>query len=242
MTRVKSRIIKVLFSLVLAIVFVCSAFSLNTWGASTTTPQFKFKAKIMGTSCEVYGIHPLKKENVQVALLAVADHKPSEWGSLSSTEMSSHIAYIDQFATGKNGSFCLKFKLMTDRISSTKGFKKIYIAMNATDCSISNYAECDVLAVGGDYTGVPNNSIRVGCDVFEMASPALTDDNVLDSIKNGGNELYFKMGNNWYDLLDDKCVNSNYLVSTNAVPDSKLKSLGWSKWYKSGTSEPIYFK
>lgn len=242
MVKIKSKVTKILFSLILAIIFVFSAFTMNTWGADTTTPQFKFKAKIMGTSCEVYGIHPLKKENMQVILLAVADHKPPEWGSLSNAELSSHIAYIDQFTTGKNGSFMLKFKLMTDRISSTKGFKKIYIAMNATDCSVSNYAECDVLAVGGGYADVANNSIRVGCDVYDSTSPALTEDNVLDSIKNGGNELYFKLNNKWYNLLDDKCTDSNYLVSANAVSDTELKSMGWSKWYKAGTSTPIYFK
>ena len=138
--------------------------------------------------------------------------------------------------------FMLRFQLLTDRISSSKGHKKIYIIMNSQGCSVSNYLEVDVLPVTGTVSSVKSNSIRVGMDVYDASSTKLTEDNLLDSMKRGGNELYFKLGSNWYNLLDDKCVNSDWLVSSNALTTSEVNNLMWGQWYQSGNASPVYFK
>lgn len=248
MSRVKTLLSKRAFKIaVCCLIAVIISLCTLGYGASSSTAstdqQFKFKAKITGTICEIWGTNPTREEGKWVTMFAVANHKPEEFGSLSSTEMSNNIAYIDQFETGKNGSFYMTFKLInTDRISYEKGKNKIYIIMNSEDCKVSNYLEVDVLPVSGTVSGVSSVSMRVGLDVYECASPLLTEDNVLDSLKRGGNEIWFKLGSSWYDMLSDKCTSSDYLVSKNAVPQSEINKRMWSRYYKNGQSKPSYFQ
>lgn len=236
---------KILICCLIAVIVSLCMLGFNAYSSSsnTTDPQFKFKAKITGSVCEIWGTSPIKEEGKQVTMLAVANHKPEEFNSLSNTELSNNIAYIDQFATGKNGSFCMTFKLINaDRISYEKGKTKIYIIMNSEECQVSNYLEVDVLPVNGSVSGISSVSMRVGLDVYELGSPLITEDNILDSIKRGGNEMWFKLGSNWYDLLDDKCTDSNYLQSKNAVSQSDINNRLWSRYYKNGETSPTYFQ
>lgn len=236
-TLLNKKPTKIILSLVLTLILILSNSVFIVSGSSTTEPQFKFKAKITGTVCEVWGTNPNRQEGDWVTMLATANKLPSA-GNLTDDD----IAYIDQFKTGTNGSFMLRFQLLTDRISSSKGHKKIYIIMNSEGCSVSNYLEVDVLPVTGTVSSVKSNSIRVGMDVYDASSTRLTEDNLLDSMKRGGNELYFKLGSYWYDLLDDKCVNSDWLVSSNALTTTEVNNLLWGQWYQSGSASPVYFK
>lgn len=236
--RLLNKRAKILLSLVLTIILVISNSVFIVSGASTTTePQFKFKAKITGSVCEIWGTNPNRQEGDWVTMLATANKLPS-----ASNLTGADIAYIDQFETGTNGSFVMRFQLLTDRISSSKGHKKIYIIMNSEGCKVSNYLEVDVLPVTGTVSNVKSNSIRVGMDVYDASSTKLTEDNLLDSMKRGGNELYFKLGSYWYNLLDDKCVNSDWLVSSNALTTTEVNNLLWGQWYQSGNASPVYFK
>lgn len=216
-----------------------SVFSVAGSSVASTEPQFRFKYTVAGNICEVWGTNPSKQEGDWVTLLVTVDKLPTA-SNLSGDD----IAYIDQFETGVNGSFVLRFSILTDRISKGKDSVKIYIVMNSAGCSPSNYTEVDVevLPVTGTVSSISSNSIRVGNDVYDSTSMYLTDDNFLDSIKRGGNELYFKLGSYWYDLLDDKCVNSGWLVSSNALTKAEIDNLKWGRWYKSGNTSPVYFK
>ena len=236
-TLLNKKLTKTILSILLTLILILSNSVFIVSGSSSTEPQFKFKAKITGTVCEVWGTNPNRQAGDWVVMLATANKLPSA-GNITGDD----IAYIDQFETGTNGSFMLRFQLLTDRISSSKGHKKIYIIMNSQGCSVSNYLEVDVLPVTGTVSSVKSNSIRVGMDVYDASSTKLTEDNLLDSMKRGGNELYFKLGSNWYNLLDDKCVNSDWLVSSNALTTSEVNNLMWGQWYQSGNASPVYFK
>lgn len=231
----KSRLCK--FILVFALIFILAGLVsfLDVWASPVTEelPQFKFKARITGDVCEIWGTNPNKQEGDWVTMLAVVDCLPSDITS------GSDIAYIDQFETGKNGSFLMTFKLLTDRIAHGK---KIYIVMNSAGCSISDFMEVPIYPVTGDKSEIPTNSLKVGLDVYEMASELLTEDNLVDSIRLGGNEIYFKLGDNWYDLLDDKCVSSEWLVSSNALDTTDVDKMVWAKYYKAGEYSPVYFE
>ena len=225
-------------------IFISSTFVLfGANSSAATNPQFKFKAKITGSVCEIWGTSPLKSEGVRVIMLAVANHRPEEFGSLSNAELADNLAYIDQFDTGKNGSFYMSFELInSERISYEKGKTKIYIVMNSGGCDVSNYLEVDVFPVNGSVSEVSSASMRVGLDVYELNSPFLSEDNIMDSMKRGGNELWFKLGSNWYDLLDGKCTDNTYLQSKNAVPQSEINSKPWARYYRNGETSPVYFK
>ena len=244
-TLLSKKSVKILISCLIAVIVSVCVLEFNVSSASSTTtdPQFKFKAKITGSVCEIWGTSPVKKSGKWVSMLAVANHKPEEFSSLSNTELSNNIAYIDEFETGKNGSFYMTFKLINvDGISYEKGKTKIYIIMNSEECNISNYLEVDVLPVNGSVSDISSASIRVGLDVYELGSPLLTEDNLTDSIKRGGNELCIKLGNNWYDLLDDKCTDNSYLQSKNAMSQSDINNRLWSRYYKNGETSPSWFQ
>lgn len=230
---------KAILSGVLALILLLTGFLLfvSPVVSAEAEPQFKFNAHITGNVCEIWGVNPNRQEGDWVTMLATANKKPDA-SNLSGAD----IAYIDQFETGKNGSFMMRFTLLTDRISYDKGHRKIYIAMSSQGCGISNYMEVDVHPVTGDVSKVATNSIRAGMDVYEMSSTLLTEDNLLDSIKAGGNQIYFKLGSNWYNLLDDKCVNSDWLVPANALTSAEVNELLWAKYYKGGSTTPVYFK
>ena len=131
------------------------------------------------------------------------------------------------------------FILFSDR---TAECETIYIALNSSGCQVSDCLEVPVYEILFEVSDVSNNSIRVGLDVYEMSSPLLTEDSIVDSIKSGGNQLYFKLGDNWYDLLDDKCVSSDWLVSDNSLTINEIDSMLWSKYYRNGATVPVYFK
>ena len=244
-TLLSKKSVKILICCLIAVsVSLCVlGFNASSPYSTPTDLKFRFNAKITGSVCEVWGTSPIKKEGKAVTMLAVANHKPEEFSSLSATELSNNIAYIDQFETGKNGSFYMTFKLInTNRISYEKGKSKIYIIMNSEDCNVSNYLEVDVLPVKGSVSDISSASMKVGMDVYELGSPLLTEDNILDSIKRGGNEVCIKLGNNWYDLVDDKCTDSNYLQSKNAMSQSAINSRLWSRYYKNGETSPSWFE
>lgn len=244
-TFLSKKSVKILICCLIAVIIsICVlGFNVSSSSITTTDPQFKFKAKITGSVCDIWGTSPVKEEGKWVSMLAVANHKPEEFSSLSYTELSNNIAYTDQFETGKNGSFYMTFKLINaNRISYEKGKTKIYIIMNSEECNVSNYLEVDVLPVNGSVSGISSASMRVGLDVYELGSPLITEDNILDSIKRGGNEMWFKLGSNWYDLLDDKCTDSNYLQSKNAISQSDVNNSLWSRYYKNGETSPSYFQ
>ena len=114
--------------------------------------------------------------------------------------------------------------------------------MNSTYCSTSSCLEVDVLPVTGRIQDIESNSLKFGLDVYDSESSSLTDDNILDSVKRGGNEMYFKLGSYWYNLLDDRCVNNSWFVPSNAVAQEDLDKLLWGRWYQKGDASPVYLK
>ena len=135
------------------------------------------------------------------------------------------IVYIDQVTLGNNAAFLLKFRINDD------------------------YSEADVLFRFGSNTGaeplnvkytlpyiepligiVENNSAMYGKDVYTLDSPYLTPQNVANSIIYGGNRIFFKIGDLWYDLLDEKATDNSYLVEENAVDDMTMRKQPL-RWY-----------
>jgi hypothetical protein len=70
----------------------------------------------------------------------------------------------------------------------------------------------------------------------------VTAQNVADSLKNGGNTAAFKIGGQWYDLLNPAASTAAYFVPANAIPQAEVGAWRLGKWFKQGNVLPVYFE
>jgi hypothetical protein len=86
---------------------------------------------------------------------------------------------------------------------------------------------------------IPDNTLKLGDDFFDMSSNAMSDPtaaipiNSLLQVGPNQNKAYFKFGGHWYspfDLTSDQLFNPAY-----ALTEQQEQSIsGFNKWYKSG--------
>lgn len=128
------------------------------------------------------------------------------------------VAYIDQVGTGNNGTFIVqgqvseKWENQTLRFAGASSYGGYYTqTMSAPE--ISPY----------DIDIIDNNSVMYGRDAYLVTGAFYNADNIAISIKDGGNRIYYKLGDKWYDLLDPDALDNSFLVSKNAISDSKVE-------------------
>lgn len=176
--------------------------------------------------CEVYGyvknVDPENKNDQITILVTQGTVKDAENLSSFGDTAGERIGYIDQVTCGNNHSFLIKFQ-MRDKFVGEK-----------MTVSIGNNLDADVYRqtvsppkAGEKFTlnTIANNNVIYGKDVYMLSSAFLTPTNVANSIIYGGNHIYFKLANNWYDLLNEKAVDSSYLVASNAMTDAQINSV-----------------
>jgi hypothetical protein len=66
-------------------------------------------------------------------------------------------------------------------------------------------------------------------DIYELNSKDLTSANVINSIKSGGNSIFYKLLGGWFDVMNPLAKNSQYFFNS----DNEENTDGWSinKWY-----------
>lgn len=128
-----------------------------------------------------------------------------------------YIAYIDQVGTGNNGTFIVqgqvaeKWKNQTLRFAGASSYGGYYTqTMSVPEMSYG----IEIIA---------NNSVIYGRDAYLVTGAFYNADNIATSIKEGGNRIYYKLGDKWYDLLDPDALDNSFLVSKNAISDSKVE-------------------
>lgn len=128
------------------------------------------------------------------------------------------IAYIDQIETGNNGTFIVqgqvaeKWENQTLRFAGASSYGGYYTQTMSVP-EMSPY----------DIDIIENNSVIYGRDAFLVTGAFYNADNIATSIKDGGNRIYYKLGDKWYDLLDPDALDNSFLVSQNAISDSEVE-------------------
>lgn len=149
-----------------------------------------------------------------------------------------NIAYIDQKTTGNNQSFLFKCQVNEKFLG-----KNLVLGMNSNaDTDMFNATlTSDIKKVNNfSLMSIANNDVIYGLDAYTLTSKNLTARNVADSIVYGGNKIYYKIGNNWYDLLDEKATDNSYLVEKNKVDFSAMEKLNLRYYYVG--EEKLIFK
>lgn len=138
-----------------------------------------------------------------------------------------NIVYLDQVTTGNNGTFLIKFRI-DERFSGIDTV--IRMGSNAdTDSFVYEYT---IPTLFIDFDNIENNSVLYGNDCYSIDSPCLTSEYVVQSIINGGNIIFFKLGGCWYDLLNEAATSSAYLTEENAEDNNDVKKYGTGMYYK----------
>lgn len=141
-------------------------------------------------------------------------------------QTSDQIAWIDQVAVGYNGTFLTQFYI-PDRFSG----KTLYFRFGSdagTDTITEKY-ELGTILPGIE--NITNGSVIYGTDAYMCDSGYLNAENVADSIVHGGNKIYFKIGNRWYDLLDAGATSNEYLKAENAMSDTDVQKISIRYYY-----------
>lgn len=132
----------------------------------------------------------------------------------------SDIVYIDQITAGNNGSFLFKIKI--DAKYSEENIN-INIGSNSGASAYRTVYKLPYMPPGFEH--IDNNSVIYGHDAYTANSIYLADSlTVTDSIIHGGNIIYFKIGDRWYDLMNPKATSSAFFVPENATANATVKA------------------
>lgn len=146
-------------------------------------------------------------------------------GDFSDTK---NIAYLNQYETGNNGTFYIAHP-----VSASFSEKTVTVKF-ASNTQASYRFTHTFSAIPPGIEQVANNSVLYGKDVYTLDSIYLNAQYVADSIATGGNVIYFKIGDLWYNLLDERATSSAYLVQDNAVAYAEIKSKELRYYYMQG--------
>lgn len=160
-------------------------------------------------------------KDTQITCLVMSGPK-SDYGTMITSDS---ILWIDQMTVGRNGVFLFDFY-----VGSQWSQQEAVVRVGGTGVSTPYNGTYTIPNLPPDIGNVVNNSVLYGCDVYTLDSIFLTYDYVADSIGHGGNVIYFKVGDRWYNLLDSRATSSAYLVEANALSSGEASQLTL-RWY-----------
>lgn len=169
---------------------------------------------------EVIGHCSAGEVGTQISFMLCPEECMDESGHLITDVPSNlQVIYIDQVSTGNNGTFLIKAKVGSKWSDTT--------ARMAGGSSLGGYYT-QILEIPDIPPGlevVTTNSVMYGRDIFLASGGFYTPDNIAASIAYGGNGVYFKLGDKWYDLMDEKARDNSFLVAENAVSADRIEEL-----------------
>lgn len=154
----------------------------------------------------------------------------ADWDISKTALTGDNVLWIDQRAVGNNGVFLFEFEVRPKYSQKSVVFNFGSDAGEVEKVKMSY----TIPTLAPDIECVANNSVLYGNDVYMLDSTYLTAQNVTDSIKHGSNIIYFKVGDNWYNLLDPEATSNAYLVKANAVSLDNMRKLKLRYYYTTG--------
>lgn len=136
-----------------------------------------------------------------------------------------NIAWLGQEGTGNNGTFLFQFCVPT-RFSESE----LIIRLTSENADIAT-TTIDVPLLPYDIHNIENNCVIYGKDIYYVPGVFYIPDYIAESIIYGGNAIYFKIGGNWYNLLDEKAVDNSFLIAENATPIEDIEKIGIRYYY-----------
>lgn len=130
-----------------------------------------------------------------------------------------NIIYINQIKSGNNGAFLFEFNV------DAKWSEKNVIYSIGSDSGATAYRSTYTMPyMPPGFKHIENNSVIYGHDAYTLDTIYLAPQYVKDSIVYGGNIIYFKLGDSWYDLLNPNATSSDFLIQKNASESNDVKA------------------
>ncbi|OQB15697.1 MAG: hypothetical protein BWY15_00410 [Firmicutes bacterium ADurb.Bin193] len=147
-----------------------------------------------------------------------------------------NIIHIYQATSAANGTFLFRFNLSEQLKETTLDFKVGGVGIDTVIKKTLTIPDFPI-----NIASIEDNSVRAGVDVYQLFSPHYTADNVLDSIIAGGNTIYYRIGGNWYDLLDSRATSAAFFVPENAIDPGIVVMWQLDTWYPRTGFDTIKF-
>lgn len=156
--------------------------------------------------------------NTQVTFLAM---------NTESFETTDKVLGVGQVTVGNNGTFLFEF-CIAYKFANQKAYFRFGTDANA-ETVVKEYRIGDIIP---DINGVSSGSVIYGADAYMPDSVYLTGEYVTDSIINGGNVIYYKLGDKYYNLLDENATSNAYLVAANAMTYAEIQKIKLRYYYQ----------
>lgn len=211
---------KKLITGLLSIILILSVLTLTVHAAPAIT--FTQKPNAQYTMTVTTGV-----ANEQVSFIAY------EGTSLPNNPVVSKFRWIDQKATDASGK-----AVSTFIVDPTKTDTNWVLASGSGSGTVKKTVY--IPRYQPYVSDVPNNYIRIGNDVYSLDNPKLTNQAILDSLKYGGNEVYYKVNGRWYNVLADSATSSSFFTNTgNAETTTSVNNWSLDKYYYK--TDPNYY-
>lgn len=209
---------------IISLLLICMTLIFTCSKVAAATPKGKitsFNVNNLGVA-EIMGYVESDKTE-QMTILMTTDEN---------TFTNDTIMYINQFETGNNGTFYLSFAI-NEKFTQSPYFLFVGSSVEGfTPLKLNGILP----TIPFEIEGVANNALRVGRDIYDIGCDEYTPDNIVKSLKNGGNVIYFKLGDNWYDLLNENITSNEYFNDGNITPKAEIKKWNIDNYYKRNMS------
>lgn len=175
--------------------------------------------------CEVIGHYEGAELDTQISCVVALEEALEGKGLAEEKCNENYIAWLGQEGTGNNGTFLFQFNV-PEKFSG----KELVVVLTSEH---ADQTRTTIVTphLPFDIYSVDNNSVIYGKDVYYVPGIFYTPDKIAESIAYGGNNIYFKIGGEWYNLMDERAVDNSFLVKENATPVEKIEKLGIRYYY-----------
>lgn len=208
---------KKLTSILLSFALLFNFFIFESSAASTASLEFYNVSVSNAGMLEVTGVLHGYSAGDQITFLVADKSYLTEKRELSGED----IIYIDQADVGNNGVFYWNV-YVNQKFSEADA-----VVMCGSSAEVETIrTEVSIPQLPPDLSVVENNSVIFGRDCYYVPSAYYKDvDTIASSFSFGGNHIYFKVGDYWYNLLDSKATSNSFLIPDNSTPVNDVEKL-----------------
>lgn len=126
---------------------------------------------------------------------------------------------LEQVSTGNNGTFLIQFGIASKYSEKAALFKIGGVS------GVPQMFSYEIPKLPPGVEVADNNSVVYGRDIFYIPGALYEADTIAESLAYGGNNIFFKIGGLWYDLMDSRASDNSYLTAENAAEESTVIAL-----------------
>ena len=166
--------------------------------------------------CEIIGNVSTRQKGVMITCLMF---EGTDVSKLSADK----IIYINQYKTGTNGEFLIKFN-----VHWLRGGKQAQIRIGNNAGAPTRAVNLTLPPLPPDIGVVDDNSVMYGRDIYYVPGAHYTGDNAAVSLTDPestkfGTDILYKIGGEWYNLSNNSATSNAYLTAENAMDVTQVE-------------------